>query len=137
MITRETDYSMRMVLALAGHHKKGVKTVSSADVASEMDIPYRFLRKLVKRLVTGGVIESRRGKNGGVALARDPSTITLYDIVQATGPKGVELSLCVSKPQSCKRSNLCELLHEFQVIQNGVDSHLKSVRVSDLCDKKT
>lgn len=133
MITRETDYSMRMVLALAGHHKRGVATVSSADVASEMDIPYRFLRKLVKRMVMGGLVESRRGKKGGIALARDPELITLFDIVQATGPRGVEMSPCIADPQSCKRSALCQLLREFQVIQSGVDKHLKSVRLSALC----
>ncbi|MEI8122935.1 MAG: Rrf2 family transcriptional regulator [bacterium] len=133
MITRETDYSMRMVLSLAGHYKRGEKTVSSADVAGEMDIPYRFLRKLVKRLVDGGLIESRRGKNGGVGLARDPSLITLFDVVQATGPRGVEMSPCISEPKSCKRSPLCQLLREFQVIQGRVDSHLKRVRISDMC----
>jgi len=133
MITRETDYSMRMVLSLASHFNKGHKNVSSADVASEMDIPYRFLRKLVKRLVAGGLIESRRGKNGGVSLAKDPSMITLFDIVKATGPRGVEMSPCISEPKTCKRSTLCQLLHEFKVIQGGVDNHLKRVRISDLC----
>ncbi|MEI8139570.1 MAG: Rrf2 family transcriptional regulator [bacterium] len=55
MITRETDYSMRLVLALAERHKKGILSASSAEIAAEMDIPYRFLRKLVKRLVVGGI----------------------------------------------------------------------------------
>ena len=134
MITRETDYSMRMVLALAAHHRAGQKSISSATVASEMDIPYRFLRKLVKRLVSGGLIESRRGKNGGVGLAREPEKITLFDIVQATGPRGVEMTPCISKPQTCKRSGLCQLLKEFQVIQAGVARHLKNVRITDLCE---
>ena len=133
MITRETDYSMRMVLALAQRHQAGVTTVSSADVAAEMDIPYRFLRKLVRRLVSGGLLESRRGKNGGVGLARDPSLISLYDIVSATGPRGVEMSSCVADPQSCRRSSLCRLFREFQTIQKGVDQHLKQVRITDLC----
>lgn len=133
MITRETDYSMRLVLALAKRHQAGITTASSADVADEMDIPYRFLRKLVGRLVQGGLVESRRGKKGGVGLARDPGLISLYDIVSATGPRGVEMSPCVADPQSCRRSNLCGLFREFQTIQKGVDRHLKQVRIADLC----
>ena len=132
MITRETDYSMRLVLALAARHKKGVDSVSSAEVADEMDIPYRFLRKLVKRLVSGGIIESRRGKGGGVALAHSPDTITLFDILKATGPKGVELSLCVAEPGCCQRSPLCRLHREFKEMQSTVDKRMKSVCVSDL-----
>ena len=133
MITRETDYSLRMVLALAQRHQAGVATVSSADVAAEMDIPYRFLRKLVKRLVSGGLVESRRGKNGGVALARDPRLISLYDVVKVTGPRGVSMSPCVSDPNSCLRSGLCLLFREFQIVQEGVDRHLKQVCIADLC----
>lgn len=133
MITRETDYSMRLVLALAGRHRRGQTTVSSADVATEMDIPYRFLRKLVKRLVSEGILESRRGKKGGVALVGDPSKITLFDLVKATGPRGVEMSPCVSHPETCSRSGLCRLMREFQSIQDKVERHLKSVTFTDLC----
>lgn len=132
MITRETDYSMRLVLALAARHKTGVESVSSAEVASEMAIPYRFLRKLVKRLVAGGIIESRRGKGGGVALARSASDITLFDILMATGPKGVELSHCVAEPGSCQRSALCRLHREFKGLQKEVDKRLTAVRISNL-----
>lgn len=132
MITRETDYAMRLVLALAESHKKGVDSVSSATVAAEMDIPYRFLRKLAKRLVDGGLIESRRGKGGGVALARKPRDISLYDVLKATGPRGAELSACVSRPESCQRSALCRIQGEFHNIQIEVDRRLKAVTMADL-----
>jgi Rrf2 family protein len=132
MITRETDYSMRLVLALAARHNKGIDSVSSAAVAEEMDIPYRFLRKLAKRLVSGGLIESRRGKGGGVALARKPKDISLFDVLKATGPRGAELSLCVSEPNACTRSTLCRLHREFKGIQCEVDKRLKAVTLADL-----
>lgn len=132
MITRETDYSMRLIVALADRHKRGVVSASSAEVAKEMDIPYRFLRKLVKHLVVGGLIESRRGKGGGVALARAPQAISLYDILKLTGPRGVELSLCASNPKACTRAALCTMQREFSRIQAEVDRRLKKVVVANL-----
>ncbi|MEI7880942.1 MAG: Rrf2 family transcriptional regulator [bacterium] len=132
MITRETDYSMRLVLALANRKKRGILSASSAEVAKEMDIPYRFLRKLVKRLVEGGLIESRRGKGGGVALAKAPQAISLYDIVKLTGPRGAELSLCTADPKSCNRSALCTMQREFSSIQGEVDKRLKEITIADL-----
>ncbi len=132
MITRETDYSMRLVVALADRHRKGILSASSAEVAAEMDIPYRFLRKLVKRLVVGGVIESKRGKGGGVALAKNPQAISLYDIMKVMGPRGVEISLCTSDPKSCSRAALCKMQREFSSIQAEVDKRLKRLRFSDL-----
>ena len=134
MITRETDYAMRLVLALAERYKKGVESVSFSTVALEMDIPYRFLRKLAKRLVAGGLIETRRGKGGGVALARKPQDINLLDVLTATGPRGVELSLCVSAPKACQRSALCRIHREFKVIQTEVDKRLKAVSLADLAE---
>ncbi len=132
MITRETDYSIRLILAMATRQRKGVMSVSSAEVAKDMDIPYRFLRKLVIRLVEGGLIETRRGKGGGMALARNPESISLYDIVHLTGARGAELSPCVSDPRSCDRSALCRIHREFALIQKDVDKRLKSVRIADM-----
>lgn len=132
MITRETDYSIRLVLAMAIRQRKGVMSVSSAEVAKDMDIPYRFLRKLVVQLVNGGLIETRRGKGGGMALARSPESISLYDVVAITGPRGVEFSPCVSDPKTCDRSVLCRIHREFTVIQHDVDKRLKSVQIADM-----
>lgn len=132
MITRETDYSMRLILALADRHKRGVTSASSAEVAGEMDIPYRFLRKLVKRMVGGGLIESRRGKGGGVSLAKTPQEISLYDILKLTGTRSVELSLCTSNPKVCNRAALCTMQREFARIQTEIDRRLKKVLVANL-----
>lgn len=132
MITRETDYSLRLMMALAEHQKQGEDSVSSAQVAEEMDIPYRFLRKLAKRLVASRLVESRRGKGGGLALSRKPDKITLFEVVQATGPRGAELSLCVSTPKSCQRSPLCRIHQEFAGIQAEVDKRLRAVTLADL-----
>jgi Rrf2 family protein len=134
MITRETDYSMRLVIALADRQRKGIVSASSSDVAEEMDIPYRFLRKLVKRLVGGGLIESRRGKGGGVALAKAAQSISLYDIMKVTGPRGVELSLCSSDAKSCARSSVCRMQQEFSRIQGEVDKRLKEIHVNELVE---
>jgi len=132
MITREADYSMRLVVALAERKKRGILSVSSFEVAKELEIPYRFLRKLVKRLVGGGIIESRRGKGGGVALAKPDKNISLYDILQVMGPRGVELNICSSDPTSCARSPLCRMQREFSNIQMEVDLRLKNVFIADL-----
>jgi Rrf2 family protein len=132
MITRETDYSLRLISALAARHQKGVLSVSSAEVADEMEIPYRFLRKLVKRLVVGGLIVSRRGKGGGVGLAKAPGDISLYDVLQVMGPKGVEISLCSSNSDACNRGGLCSMRREFSLIQAEVDKRLKQINMASL-----
>ncbi|HOF88108.1 MAG TPA: Rrf2 family transcriptional regulator, partial [Armatimonadota bacterium] len=85
MITRETDYAIRAMLYLAHHAGDGA--ISAATVAEAMDIPYRFLRRILSRLVGTNLLVSTRGKQGGLRLARDPEEVSLLDVVEAMDPE--------------------------------------------------
>ena len=52
-----------------------------------MLIPYRFLRKIVQRLVTAGIVVARRGKRGGIALAEPNASLSLLDVLRAADPR--------------------------------------------------
>ena len=134
MITRETDYSMRLIIALADRQKKGIVSASSSEVAKEMDIPYRFLRKLVKRMVAGRLLSSRRGKGGGLELARPARRITLYDILEIMAPAGTRLSQCVATPISCRRAGTCRVHRAIGAIQTSVDRQLRAATLESLVD---
>lgn len=74
-----TDYGLRAVLYLA--HKEG--TSSSKDIAEEMHIPRDYLIQLAQLLRNAGIVEARPGKHGGYRLAKDPSEITLLEVMTA------------------------------------------------------
>lgn len=74
-----TDYGLRAVLYLAA--RKG--TCSSRDIAQDMSIPRDYLIQLAQLLRNAGIIEARPGKNGGYRLAKDPSEITLLEVMEA------------------------------------------------------
>lgn len=54
----------------------------AADIARQISAPRNYLGKLLKRLAEAGLLESQKGKGGGFRLARDPHTITLYDVIE-------------------------------------------------------
>lgn len=74
-----TDYGLRAVLYLAS---KG-STCSSRDIAREMGIPRDYLIQIAQLLRNSGIIAARPGKNGGYRLAKDPSEITLLEIIES------------------------------------------------------
>ncbi len=74
-----TDYGLCVVLYLA--HNGGV--CSSKDIAEGMSIPRDYLIQLAQLLRRAGIIEARPGKNGGYSLAKPPSEITLYEVIDA------------------------------------------------------
>lgn len=53
------------------------------DLASAEQIPTNYLVQILNELRNGGLIVSRRGKQGGYSLARPPHEISLYEIVCA------------------------------------------------------
>lgn len=108
-ITRQADYAVRAVLHLA-EIKNGGRAPTS-KIASEEHIPPSFLAKIISQLSVAGIVQTSRGARGGVALARDPSEITLLEVVEAIdGP--IQLNECVNDPKACPFGDQCKV-HEI------------------------
>lgn len=107
-LTREGNYAVRAVLALAGH-RHGTP-LSSRRMAEEWAIPPRFLPHVLRRLANAGLIVPVIGRNGGYRLARDPATITLLEVVTAI--EGLpDNQTCVLRASQCQADGHC-LVHE-------------------------
>ena len=74
-------YACRVLAQLARHHGEG-RLAHIEELAKIEAVPANYLVQILSELRTGGLIASRRGKQGGYALARVPEKITLYDIVK-------------------------------------------------------
>jgi len=126
MITRETDYAIRMILCLA-HESEGER-VPTSDIAERMDIPYRFLRALGRKLATAGIVTSKRGNAGGFRLNRSPSKISLLDVITVIDPKSVTLNSCLLGHGTCPRDDTCSVHRELAKLQEKLRDALASVR---------
>ncbi|MFP4282526.1 MAG: RrF2 family transcriptional regulator [Opitutales bacterium] len=62
------------------------------ELAEAEQIPSNYLVQILNELRTSGLIVSKRGKQGGYALARDPKDISLYEIICAVEGELLELS---------------------------------------------
>ncbi len=130
MITRETDYAVRAVLCLATHGQGEV--VSTAAMAEEMDIPYRFLRRILQKLHVSGLIGSARGKTGGVWLRESPAALTLYQVIGAIDPSTVALNACLRDGMACQRTGRCAVHTELARVQRVLDRELTAVTLAEL-----
>lgn len=57
--------------------------ISSAQIASQGEMPERFLLRVLRGLVEAKILKSMRGSDGGYTLVRPPGTITLLEIIDA------------------------------------------------------
>ena len=77
----KVDYACRVLAQLARH--QGTDVLAHIEELARIEsVPANYLVQILSELRNGGLITSRRGKQGGYALARPPEQITLYDIVK-------------------------------------------------------
>jgi Rrf2 family protein len=105
-ITRQADYAIRAMLFLSSL-KPGDRAATS-QIADTKKIPSSFLAKIISQLSIAGLIHTSRGARGGVSLARDPSEITILDVVEAIdGP--IALNDCTLDPHQCTFGEQCPI----------------------------
>jgi len=132
-ITRETDYAIRCVYYLCS--KRGNITMVD-EVAREMEIPKSFLAKILQKLTKASIVKSYRGVKGGFELARDPSAISLLDVVEAV-QGAVAINLCALDDKLCGRSSTCTIHPVWVEVRSEVEKLLRNRTFSELFAAKT
>jgi len=75
----QTDYALKAILYLA---MKGDANSTTEEIAEFYDISAAHLGRVIRRLQRYGYVKAIRGRRGGVRLDRDPSGLTLGEIVE-------------------------------------------------------
>ena len=128
-ITRQTEYAIRTLLELA----KGAKgEVLQVKVISERQgIPVEFLKKTVQLLALAGLVNTRRGTQGGIMLARSAEDITIADIVKAIeGP--VAINVCLEPGYICPNQDVCPVSPVLARAQGAFLRELQRESLADL-----
>ena len=79
-ITTKSPYAVRALAELG--RVGGDAPVPLGELARRRDIPVQFLEQLFAVLRRAGVLKSQRGVKGGYSFAKDPSSITVLEIVE-------------------------------------------------------
>jgi Rrf2 family protein len=90
MISQTVEYALRAVVYLAGQAPSARTT---DEVAAATKVPKAYLSKVLQGLARAGVVQSRRGIGGGVALVKTPEALTILEVVNAVEPVG-RISSC-------------------------------------------
>ena len=86
-ITTKSPYAVLALAELA--RSSGGQPVPIGELARRRDVPVQFLEQLFAVLRRAGVINSQRGVRGGYRFAREPSEVTVLEIVELLdGPVG-------------------------------------------------
>ncbi len=130
-ITLETDYAIRIVDTLGKESLKennGVKSCVDAGTISEnTDVPLRFALKILRKLVSGGLVKSYKGVYGGYRLIKPVNELSLYDVIEIVEGE-YRFSRCLAEEYSCNCSAdglPCNYQQAFAKVSEMVKEYLK------------
>jgi len=130
-INRQTDYAVRVVLALA-QRGEGAR-LSSADIQKEMLIPKSFMTRIVAQLSRTGLVNTFPGRDGGLMLPRPASQITLKDVVEVfEGPVLLSECMQVKGEDDCPFQANCPVRSKWGRVQLAMMREMASITFESL-----
>ncbi|OUS19662.1 Rrf2 family transcriptional regulator [Rhodobacterales bacterium 59_46_T64] len=128
-LTSFTDYGLRMLMRMASAPDQAFST---ADLAEEFQLSRNHLTKIMQRLAQGGIVETRRGVNGGAVLRRTPAEIRLGDVVRLL-EQGQSLVECFGpKGGDCTIDGCCRLKSRLRQAENRFIADLNGSTLLDV-----
>ena len=130
-LSKKADYGLIAVRHLAMKYSTGA--CSSKEIARTYGIPVELLAKILQKLVKRGLLVSHQGADGGYALAKDPSTVTAFEVIRAIdGP--LLITSCTTSHGDCTQAPTCTVKEPLSKVNEIIVQALNSVTISSLGD---
>jgi Rrf2 family protein len=128
-VSAKVDYAVRAAVQLAAAEGSG--PVKGDVIASAQDVPINFLENILSLMRNAGLVQSRRGADGGYWLSRPAAEITIADIVRAIdGPLAAVRGV---RPSETEFPAPAEALRDVWVaVRAGMRAVLDHVTLADV-----
>lgn len=128
LITRETDYALRILRALSSG-----ECLTVGELSKQEFLPQHFAYKIVKKLEKAGFLRIIRGANGGCHLEADLKRVSLYDLSGAVEDHP-RLTSCMNPSHQCEwrqaHGGICTAHIQLAKVQKAVDDEFRSRSLS-------
>jgi Rrf2 family protein len=123
-LSKKGEYAIRALVEIGFEsHLRPTSLIQISTVAERTNIPEKFLEQILLALRNGGVLKSKRGVEGGYALAKPPADITLGEVVRLLDGPLAPIP-CVShsayEPCSCPDEEACGLRIAMKQVRDAI-----------------
>jgi Rrf2 family protein len=130
-VSKKTDYALRALFTLVEHYKG--TPIPIRELARRNDIPKRFLEQIMLALKAQGWVESLAGMRGGYILAKDPSKITMGEVVRFfDGILAPIACVSVTGYKRCSQEPVCRFRRVFFDVRNYVAQVMDQSTLSEV-----
>ena len=131
-LSTRSRYGVRLLFELALNHKKGFMFLK--EISEKQDISEKYLSNIVVLLRSANLVVSARGAHGGYILAKNPSSITMKEVVDVLEGQPYLIE-CIKNNNICKRYEFCPSQELWKNLDKEISKFLESVTLQDLVDR--
>jgi Rrf2 family transcriptional regulator, iron-sulfur cluster assembly transcription factor len=131
MLSNTCKYALRSIIYI-GIKSTSTNLVNVRTIATDLDVPMQFLSKILQVYVRKGILNSVKGPSGGFNFKKDPSDVTLYELVTIIdGPELFDNCIIGTKPCNSSDSKMekCAVHSKFSSVRNEVAEFFKNETV--------
>ncbi len=129
IITRETDYALRILRALRDGQQKNISQICAVE-----RVPTQFAYKILKKLSSAGLVQIIRGAGGGYRLTADLGGVSLLRLMEVMGENWA-LNACISTDFDCmhnRETQPCGINVGLTKMQDQLNQLLGSCTLTNL-----
>ena len=130
--SKTTTYALRILTVMASNPDKMHTSIS---LNKSLEIPKKYLQRLLTDLTKNGIITSIQGRKGGFVLSKKPNKITVASIVEAVEGLNEEVS-CFFGFEKCALDKPCSMHNVWSKTHNNIITLLKKTKLSDLKNQR-
>lgn len=136
-LSKRGEYALRALIDLGIAHHVGRDLIGLPEIVAKEKIPAPFLEQILAQLRSAGIVDGKRGKNGGYFLAKPADTISIGQIVRLIdGP--LAPIRCVSQtkyqPCTCPDEDHCGLRMLMLDVRNAIANILDQYTLSQIVE---
>ncbi len=128
-VTAKADYALRAAIELAAHTEE--RPLKGERIAHAQEIPLKFLENILLDLRNAGLVQSRRGAEGGYLLARPAAEVSVADVIRAV--EGPIANVRGEGPETVEYAGSAERLRDVWIaVRANLRAVLEHVTLADL-----
>ena len=132
-ISTKGRYGLEALVDLAIHSSDGC--ISLKSISERSGISEAYILQIFLILRRAGIVESVRGAQGGYVLAKNPSEITVGDVLTALeGPLAPVACITGNEECKCERYGKCATVGFWESVMNTLNEVVFSITIGDLVE---
>jgi len=130
-----SQYAIRIMTYIAQNYA-AIQLFKAKNISETLDIPYKYLTKIMTQLSEANIIISTRGRDGGYCISKAPSDIYINDILVAV-KECLHGKDCVLGIGLCQETKKCALHDQWKAPKKSILSMFKNTSLEDIATDQT